>query len=132
MKEYSAEQLRTVVLASHQGAGKTSLAEAMLFDTGVTTRLGKVDDGTTASDWDPDEIQHKISISNTVLPIEWKDTKINFIDTPGYADFVGEVRAGVRVADPARWSSRRLTVLRWERSRRGIIWLRVRCRASSL
>lgn len=101
MREYSSEQLRTVVLVSHQGAGKTSLVEAMLFDTGVTTRLGRVDDGTTASDWDPDEIQHKISISNAVLPIEWKDRKINIVDTPGYADFVGEVRAAIRIADAA-------------------------------
>lgn len=101
MKEYRAEQLRTVALVSHQGAGKTSLAEAMLFDSGVTTRLGHVDEGTTASDWDPDEIQHKISIGNSVLPVEWKDAKINIIDTPGYADFVGEVKAAVRVADSA-------------------------------
>jgi elongation factor G len=101
MQEYSSEQLRTVVLASHQGAGKTSLVEAMLFDTGVITRLGKVDEGNTASDWDPDEIQHKISISNTVLPVEWKEHKINVIDSPGYADFVGEVRAAIRVADSA-------------------------------
>ncbi len=101
MKEYTAEQLRTVVLTSHQGAGKTSLVEAMLFDTGVTTRLGKVDEGNTVSDHDPDEIHHKISISNAVLPVEWKDTKINLIDSPGYADFVGEVMAAVRVADAA-------------------------------
>lgn len=101
MKEYSAEQLRTVALISHQGAGKTSLVEAMLFNSGAITRLGKVDDGTTASDWDPDEIQHKISIGNAVLPVEWNGCKINLIDTPGYADFVGEVRAGVRVADSA-------------------------------
>jgi len=101
MKEYTPEQLRTVVLVSHQGAGKTSLVEAMLFDTGVTNRLGKVDDGTTASDWDPDEIHHKISISNSVLPIEWGGHKLNLIDSPGYADFVGEVRSGIRVADAA-------------------------------
>jgi elongation factor G len=101
MKEYPAENLRTVVLLSHQGAGKTSLAEAMLFDAGVTTRLGRVDDGTTVSDSDPDEIQHKISISTSVLPIEWEGTKINVLDAPGYADFVGEVKAAVRVADGA-------------------------------
>jgi elongation factor G len=101
MKEYSVEQLRTVVLVSHQGAGKTSLVEAMLFDTGATTRLGRADDGTTASDWDPDEIQHKISISNSILPVEQNGSKINLIDSPGYADFVGEVRAAVRIADAA-------------------------------
>jgi elongation factor G len=101
MKEYTPEQLRNVALVSHQGAGKTSLVEAMLFDAGVTTRLGKVDDGTTASDWDPDEIHHKISISNTVLPVEWNGAKVNVIDCPGYADFIGEVRCGLRVCDAA-------------------------------
>jgi elongation factor G len=73
----------------------------MLFDSGATTRLGRSDDGTTASDWDPDEIQHKISIGNSVLPVEWNGAKVNVIDSPGYADFVGEVRAAVRVADAA-------------------------------
>lgn len=101
MREYTPEQLRTIALVSHQGAGKTSLVEAMLFNTGATTRLGKVDDGTTASDWDPDEVQHKISISNSVLPVEWSGHKLNIIDSPGYADFVGEVRAAVRVTDAA-------------------------------
>lgn len=101
MKEYTSEELRTVVLLSHQGAGKTSLVEAMLFDTGATTRLGHVDEGTTASDWDPDEVQHKISINTSVLPVEWKGHKVNIVDTPGYADFVGEVKAGVRIADSA-------------------------------
>jgi elongation factor G len=99
MKQYPIERLRTVALISHQGAGKTSLVEAMLFDSGVTTRLGRVDDGNTVSDWDPDEIQHHISINSSVLPIEWKDHKLNIIDTPGYADFIGEVKAAIRVVD---------------------------------
>src|SRR5947209_17838493 len=101
MKEYSIERLRTVALVGHQGAGKTSLAEAMLFDTAVTTRLVRVDEGNTVSDWDPDEIQHNISIGNAILPVEWNGCKINVIDTPGYADFVGEVKAAIRVADAA-------------------------------
>src|SRR5579864_7595019 len=99
MKEYSVDQIRNVAVASHQGTGKTSLVEAMLFDSGVTTRLGKVEEGNTVSDWDPDEVKHGISINATLAPVEWKGHKINVIDTPGYADFVGEVREGLRVAD---------------------------------
>ncbi len=101
MREYSADKIRNVVVASHQGTGKTSLVEAMLFDSGCTTRLGKVDEGNTVSDWDPDEVRHHISINATVAPVEWRDHKINLIDTPGYADFIGEVREGLRVADAA-------------------------------
>jgi elongation factor G len=99
MKEYASDRIRNVVLASHQGTGKTSLVEAMLYDSGATTRLGKVEEGNTVTDWDPDEISHGISINTTLAPVEWNGAKINFIDTPGYADFVGEVREGVRVAD---------------------------------
>jgi elongation factor G len=99
MKEYSADRIRNVAVASHQGTGKTSLVEAMLFDSGCTTRMGKVEEGNTISDWDPDEVKHHISINATVAPVEWKDHKLNLIDTPGYADFIGEVREGLRVAD---------------------------------
>ncbi|HWE64800.1 MAG TPA: elongation factor G [Chloroflexota bacterium] len=101
MKVYSSGQIRNVALLSHSGAGKTSLAEAMLFDTGALSRLGRVDDGTSAGDFDADEIKHKISLSTSLLPIEWRDTKINVLDTPGYADFVGEVCQALSVADSA-------------------------------
>jgi len=86
---------------SHGGAGKTTLAEAMLFNTGVLDRFGKVVDGTTTTDFDPEEVKRKISISTAIAPCEWKDYKINIIDTPGYFDFVGEVKQGIRVADGA-------------------------------
>ena len=99
MKEYSADRIRNVAVASHQGTGKTSLIEAMLYNGGCITRLGKVEEGNTVSDWDPDEVKHHISINATLAPVEWKGHKINLIDTPGYADFVGEVREGLRVAD---------------------------------
>ena len=99
MKRFSTDQLRNVALIGHGGAGKTSLAEAMLFDCGVIDRLGEVDAGTTTSDSGPDEIERRISIVASLLPQAWKDCKINLIDTPGYADFVGEVISGVRVAD---------------------------------
>jgi elongation factor G len=101
MKVYSADRIRTVALIAHGGSGKTSLADAALFDAGAVTRIGKVDDGSSISDSDPDEIKRHMSINLTVLPVEWKDTKLNLLDTPGYADFVGEVFAGLRVADSA-------------------------------
>lgn len=101
MKDYTAGKLRNVCLMSHGGAGKTTLAEAMLFNTGVLDRFGKVNDGNTTMDYDPEEVKRKISISTSIAPCEWKDHKINIIDTPGYFDFVGEVKQGIRVADSA-------------------------------
>lgn len=101
MKDYIVEKLRNVCLMSHGGAGKTTLAEAILFNTGVLDRFGRVTDGTTTTDYDPEEIKRKISISTAIAPCEWKDCKINIIDTPGYFDFVGEVKEGIRVADSA-------------------------------
>lgn len=101
MKDYTIEKLRNVCLMSHGGAGKTTLTEAMLFNTGVLDRFGKVNDGTTTTDYDPEEIKRKITISTAIAPCEWKDCKINVIDTPGYFDFVGEVKQGIRVSDGA-------------------------------
>jgi elongation factor G len=101
MKVYRAEQIRNVALISHVGAGKTSLIDAALYDSGAVTRQGRVDDGTSVADYDPDELKRGMSLNVKVLPVEWKSHKINFIDTPGYADFVGEVKAGLRVADAA-------------------------------
>ena len=101
MQQSSPDKIRNVALLSHSGSGKTSLAEAMLFDAGAITRLGNVADGTTASDYDPDEIKHQISINLTILPVSWKNNKINIIDTPGYPDFVGEVRSALRVCEGA-------------------------------
>lgn len=101
MKVYRAEQIRNVALISHVGTGKTSLVDSALFDSGAVTRQGKVDEGNSVSDFDPDEIKRRMSLNAKVLPVEWKEHKINFIDTPGYADFIGEVKAGLRVADAA-------------------------------
>jgi elongation factor G len=99
MKEYAPRDIRNLALIAHGGTGKTSLSEAMLFNTGVTNRLGRVDDGNTASDYDPDEVKRKNSINLSLIPCEWNGTKLNVLDTPGYADFVGEEKAGLRAAD---------------------------------
>lgn len=99
MKEYPTDRLRNVALLGHNSSGKTTFAEALLFASGATTRMGKVDDGTTLSDFDDEEKRRKQSLSLSVIPIEWKDHKINLIDAPGYADFAGEVRSAVRIAD---------------------------------
>lgn len=101
MKEYTTEFLRNVALVSHGGAGKTMLAEAFLHVTGATTRLGKVEDGTTVSDYDDEEHRRNISIYSSVLPIEHRDHKINVIDAPGYTDFTGEMISALSVADGA-------------------------------
>lgn len=101
MKEYTTEFIRNIALVSHSSAGKTMLTEAFLHFTGATTRLGKVDDGTTLSDFDEEEIRRKISLYTSVLPVEFKDFKINVLDTPGYTDFVGEVISALSVADGA-------------------------------
>src|SRR3989304_5078229 len=101
MEQYELENIRNLVLLSHNGAGKTSLSEAALFDSGAITRLGKTADGTTVSDYDPIEVKHKISINLSVLPCQWKGKKFNIIDTPGYSDFVAEVKAGTRGSEGA-------------------------------
>ncbi len=101
MKVYKAENIRNVALISHVGAGKTSLVDAALYDSGAATRQGKVDEGSSVADYDPDELKRSMTLNAKVLPIEWKNIKINFIDTPGYADFSGEVKAALRVADAA-------------------------------
>ena len=101
MKEYKTEQLRNLGVVAHGGAGKTSLVEGILFSAGVTSRLGKVDDGNTVSDYNEDEISRKISISASLAHVEWKDCKINLVDMPGYADFLGEVVGGLRVTETA-------------------------------
>jgi elongation factor G len=101
MNEYKSDRIRNVALIGHSSSGKTSLAEALLFNTGAITRLGKVDDGNTVSDFDPEEQRRKISISTSVIPCEWNGYKINLLDTPGYIDFVGEVKGALRVADVA-------------------------------
>jgi elongation factor G len=101
MKEYSTNAIRNVALVSHGGAGKTTLVEALLHSTGATTRMGKVEDGSTASDYDDEEVRRGISLYTSVVPVEYKDCKINLLDTPGFLDFIGEVISALRVADSA-------------------------------
>jgi elongation factor G len=101
MKGYTSDTIRNVALVGHGGCGKTTFLEAALLATGVINRLGKVEDGNTVSDYDKMEIEKGYSINTSVVPIEWKDSKINFIDTPGYFDFIGEVNAALRAAEAA-------------------------------
>ena len=101
MNVYTTDRIRNVVLLGHGGCGKTSLAEAMAYLAGVTTRMGTVADGNTISDYDKEENKRLFSIHTSVIPIPWQDVKINLLDTPGYFDFVGEVEEAVSVADAA-------------------------------
>ncbi len=101
MKDYTAEKIRNVALVGHGGTGKTSLAEALMFAAGATTRLGKIEDGSTISDWDPDEQQRGFSLNLSLLPLEWDAHKVNVVDTPGYMDFMGEMKCGLRAVDAA-------------------------------
>ncbi|MBQ1396245.1 MAG: elongation factor G [Eubacterium sp.] len=101
MKGYTSENIRNIALLGHGGCGKTTFLEAALFQTGVTKKQGRVEDGNTVSDYDKMEIEKGYSINTTIVPIEWKGTKINFIDTPGFFDFVGEVNAALRAAGAA-------------------------------
>ena len=101
MKVYASEKVRNVVLLGHGGVGKTTIAEAMLYASGAISRQGKVSDGNTVSDFDPEEGKRKFSINTSLIPVEWNDFKINILDTPGYFDFVGEVQEAMRAADAA-------------------------------
>ncbi|SMB94643.1 translation elongation factor 2 (EF-2/EF-G) [Desulfonispora thiosulfatigenes DSM 11270] len=99
MKWYGSEKIRNIGILGHGGTGKTSLTEAILFATGLTSRIGKVDEGTTVSDYLPEEIKRKISITSSLAPFYWNEYKINLIDTPGYNDFIGEVYSTLEAVD---------------------------------
>ena len=101
MKVYRTDEIRNVVLLGHGGSGKTSLAEAMLYVSGATNRMGKISESNTVSDFDKEEQKRGFSISTSLVPIEWEKAKINILDTPGYFDFVGEVEEAVSAADAA-------------------------------
>lgn len=101
MKEYAPENIRNIVFLSHGGAGKTSLIEAMLYKAKAISRMGKVEEGNTVMDYEPEEIQRKTSINLSLAYLDWKGLKVNIIDTPGYSDFQGEIMGALRAADAA-------------------------------
>ena len=101
MKDYTGDKIRNVAIIAHGGAGKTSVTEALLYRSGAITRMGRVEDSSTVSDFEAEETKRKSSISMSIAPVEWRDQKINFLDTPGYADFVSEVKSALRASDSA-------------------------------
>ena len=101
MKTYASENIRNLALISHGGAGKTSLAEALLYSSGAINRLGNIESGNTTTDYDPDEIKRQVTINAAPAPLEWDGIKINLLDAPGYFDFIGDVVGALRVVDSA-------------------------------
>ena len=101
MKDYTGDKIRNVAIVGHGGAGTTSVTEALLYRSGAISRMGKVEDGATTTDYEPEEIKRGVSVNATLAPVEWRDSKINFIDTPGFADFVAEVKGAFRAVDSA-------------------------------
>jgi elongation factor G len=99
VKTYDANDIRNVLLVGHGGAGKTTLLEAMLYTAGQITRMGRIEDGNTVSDFEPEEVKKQISVSLAMAPVEWNGVKINVLDAPGYADFIGDVRSAIRAVD---------------------------------
>ncbi len=99
MRDYNSESIRNITLAGHQGAGKTMLVESLLFHSGATNRMGKIEDGSTVSDFDDDERERQLSINTALVPVEFGDCKINILDTPGFTDFQGEVQQAIRSTD---------------------------------
>src|SRR5436190_20003479 len=97
MKTYGPDKIHNVGIFGHGGSGKTTLVEALLYTAKATTRLGKVEDGTTVSDYDPDEQKRRMSVNLSIAPVEWKDNKFTLIDVPGFADYASEVAATMRV-----------------------------------
>ena len=131
MKTYDAKDIRNVLLVGHGGSGKTTLLEAMLFTAGTITRMGTVEDGNTVSDHDPDEQRKGISVSLAMAPVEWNGVKINVLDAPGYADFIGDVaRRSARSTPSSSWSPRS-TASRSRPKPRGSSRSRKACRARS-
>ena len=101
MSNTNSNQIRNIAIAGHAGSGKTILSEGILYCAGATTRFGRIEDGTTVSDYGKDEISRQISINSSILTTDWKDYKLNIIDCPGYTDFTGAVKSAMRIMDTA-------------------------------
>ncbi|RPI66595.1 MAG: elongation factor G, partial [Ignavibacteriales bacterium] len=101
MKEYGPDSIRNIAFIGHSGSGKTSLSEIFLYTAHEINRIGSIAEGNTVSDYTPNEIEKQISISTSLLHLEWNNTKINILDTPGYSDFIGDVKAAMKICDVA-------------------------------
>ena len=132
MKSYSVDKIRNIVLVGHGGCGKTMVAEAMLYQTKAVERFGQVDDGTSVMDHDAEEVKRKISLNTSLAPVEFEGHKINLLDTPGFFDFVGEVKAGVRVADAGLVVACAVGGWKSAPKRSGLIWTKETCPGSCL
>ena len=104
MKVFKTQEIRNMALVGHSGSGKTSLTEALLFQIGATKRQGRVEDKNTVSDYQEEEKKRGISLATSIIPVEWENGKINFLDTPGYFDFQGEVNSALRATEAAMLS----------------------------
>ena len=132
MNVYTTDKIRNVVLLGHGSCGKTTLAEAMAYLAGLTSRMGRVEDKNTISDFDKEEQKRGISISTTTIPMEWEGCKINLLDTPGFFDFVGEVEEAMSVADAAIIVISGKAGMEWGRKRPGSCVKNTRFRGWSL
>ena len=132
MRDYLSHEVRNVVVLGHSGVGKTAVMESMLYFTKASDRFGVTSEGSSLIDYDPEEIRRGISVYASLVPIEWKDCKINFIDTPGYMDFIRGSEAGLSVGDSIDRRKTQKNAVQLEQSKHGKVRRQKNCLQSSL